>query len=64
MGVLNGTGRIWGTASPRYWAHLDPHRPWKRVALVVDVGERMQPFITPDDPARVLEIVDSHRATG
>jgi hypothetical protein len=33
-------------------------------ALVVDVGERAKPFITPDDPARVLEIVESHRAQG
>jgi hypothetical protein len=62
MGVLTGRGRIWGTASPRYWAHLDPHRPRKHTALVVDVGRHVKPFITPDDPDRVRDILDSRRA--
>jgi hypothetical protein len=61
MGLLTGKGRIWGTASPRYWAHLDPRRPWKRTALVLHLGRRVKPFITPDDPARVRVIIESHR---
>lgn len=61
MGVLTGRGRLWGTASPRYWAHLDPRRPWKTKALVLDLGHRVRPFITPDDPDRVREIIETHK---
>ena len=50
MGALTGRGRIWGTASPRYWASLDPRRPRKTTALILDLGRRVRPFLTPDDP--------------
>ncbi len=50
MGLLTGQLRIWGTSSPRYWAHLDPQRPRKTVAFVLDVGDYVRPFITPEDP--------------
>jgi hypothetical protein len=49
-GVLTGRGRIWGTSSFRYWASLDPQRPKKRVAYVIDVGRTVKPFLTPADP--------------
>jgi len=62
MGTWTGKGRIWGTANPRYWAHLDPSRPRKQGALVLDVGGFVHPFVTPDDPDRVAEIVAEHRA--
>jgi hypothetical protein len=62
MGALSGKGRLWGTASPRYWAHLDLSRPRKKTALVLDLGRRVKPFVTPTDPDRVLEIIESHRA--
>ncbi len=52
-GALTGRGRIWGTANPRYWASLDPRRPTKQVALILDLGRRVRPFITPDDPDAV-----------
>jgi hypothetical protein len=61
MGVLTGKGRIWGTASTHYWAHFDPRRPRKTFALVLDVGNRVKPFITPDDPTRVRDIVNARR---
>ena len=61
MGALTGKGRLWGTSSPRYWAHLDVGRPWKRTALVLDVGGRVMPFITPSDPERVREIIEERR---
>lgn len=50
IGALNGRGRIWGTANPRYWAGLDLHRPRKTTALILDVGRAVKPFVTPDDP--------------
>jgi hypothetical protein len=61
MGVLTGKGRLWGTASPRYWAHLDLGRPRKKTALILDLGRGVHPFITPANPERVLEIIESHR---
>jgi len=45
-----GRGRVWGTANPRYWASYDPGRPRKSVALVLDVGAAVRPYLTPDDP--------------
>lgn len=50
MGALTGRGRVWGTANPRYWAGLDPQRGRKQIAFVLDLGRRVRPFLTPDDP--------------
>jgi hypothetical protein len=52
MGALTGRGRIWGTGSLRYWASLDPQRPKKKVAYVIDTGHAVKPYITPADPER------------
>jgi hypothetical protein len=50
MGALTGRGRIWGTGSFRYWASLDPQRPRKKVAYIVDLGRAVKPYLTPSDP--------------
>jgi hypothetical protein len=50
--------RIWGAADPRYWFHLDLHRPRKSSALVLDLGRAVHPVITPDDPERVRSILE------
>jgi hypothetical protein len=50
MGLVTGKARLWGTANPRYWASLDPKRPSKQVAFIVNNGHAIRPFITPDDP--------------
>ncbi len=60
LDALHGRGRVWGTASPRYWASLDPRRPSKSTALILDTGAWVQPFITPDDPAAVEAILREH----
>ena len=49
MGPLRGRARIWGTANPGLWANFDPGRPKKKFALVLDLGKRVKPFVTPDD---------------
>jgi hypothetical protein len=49
-GPLSGKWRIWGTGNPRYWANLDTKRPRKEVGFVVDVGRRVSPIVTPDNP--------------
>jgi hypothetical protein len=60
MGTLTGKWRIWGTARPDRWAHLDRKRPSKTTALVIDTGRFVKPFITPDDPERVRQIIEQH----
>ncbi len=58
---LTGSWRIWGSSHPGYWFHLDPGRPRKQTALVLDVGKRVKPVITPDDPDQVAAIIEQRR---
>jgi hypothetical protein len=55
--TFHGGGRIWGTANPRYWASLDPGRRRKKAALILDLGRRVCPYITPDDVGAVEAIL-------
>ena len=57
MGWLTGKGRGWGTAHPGYWFPLDLRRAGKNTLLVVDLGRRVKPCITPDDPDRVMQLL-------
>jgi hypothetical protein len=56
LSPTRGRARIWGTANPRYWASLDPQRPTKRAALIIDTGGAVQAYMTPDDPDAVAAI--------
>ncbi len=58
IGPFSGQLRIWGTSSPRYWAHLDLGRPRKSLAFVLDTGARVRPFITPDRPAALRTVLE------
>ena len=49
-GVMSGKWRIWGTGNPRYWANLDTTRPKKKAGFVVDLGRKVNPIVTPDEP--------------
>ncbi|MCQ4083525.1 PH domain-containing protein [Streptomyces sp. RB6PN25] len=49
--------RIWGSGDFLHWWNLDPQRPRKDVALVIDIGHRVRPTITPDDPGAVERIL-------
>lgn len=60
VGAATGKGRIWGTANPRYWASLDPGRPKKQVGLILELGKRVQPFLTPDDPDALEAVIREH----
>jgi hypothetical protein len=60
MGALTGRARIWGTGSFRYWASLDPQRPRKQIAYIVDTGHAVKPFLTPADPAAFEAAVGAH----
>ncbi len=58
--LLRGRLRLWGSANPRYWASLDPGRPNKRVALILDLGRGVHPVLTPDDPDAVEQLILGH----
>ena len=64
LSTLRGKPRIWGTANPRYWASLDPQRPKKSTALILDLGHFVRPFITPDDAAAVEAIIRERARLG
>jgi hypothetical protein len=54
LGAL-GKWRIAGSGDFVHWFNFDPHRPRKDVALVVDLGGRVKPVVTPDDPGQVVD---------
>ncbi|MEU6284277.1 hypothetical protein [Streptomyces sp. NPDC047028] len=55
--------RIWGTGDFLHWWNFDARRPRKNCALVIDVGRRVRPTITPDDPDAVLRILTAGRGS-
>lgn len=57
MGALTGKGRLWGSGDLRHWLPLDLSRPQKEKALILEVGKWVRPVITPDDPDRVLALL-------
>jgi hypothetical protein len=61
---LSGRGRLWGTAHPHYWASLDPGRARKRIALVLDLGASVRPYLTPDDPDAVATLITKYARAG
>jgi hypothetical protein len=60
MTPLGGKWRIWGSGDFRHWWNLDPGRPQKGIALELDLGRRVLPTITPDDPEAVGRILAEH----
>ena len=60
LGTLIGRGRIWGSTTLHYWASLDPGRPRKKAALILDTGHAILPLITPDDPGAVASAIAEH----
>jgi hypothetical protein len=64
LGAVRGRWRIWGTGNPRYWASLDPGRPKKEFGLVLDLGRRVHPLITPDDPEHVESVIRERAQLG
>ncbi|MGB4324394.1 MAG: hypothetical protein WBJ33_03965 [Candidatus Nanopelagicales bacterium] len=64
-----GKLRIWGTTNPKYWMPLDLGRPKKSVGFIVNVGGRISPAFSPDQPEEFrncllsLGIAVPHRST-
>jgi hypothetical protein len=57
---LRGQWRIWGSGDLRHWANLDPRRPRKSVGYFLDLGRRVVPFLTPDEPDAFEEALRPH----
>jgi len=62
--TVRGNWRTWGSGDFKHWANLDPGRPKKSVGYFVDVGRRVIPFLTPDDPDAFEQVVREHIAPG
>jgi len=58
--AVRGKWRIWGSGDFAHWYNLDRRRPQKELALEIDVGGRIRPTITPDDPDTVDRILAGH----
>jgi hypothetical protein len=52
--------RLWGSGDFLHWWNLDPGRPHKSMALVLDTGHHIRPTITPDNPDSVERILREH----
>lgn len=57
MGWLTGKVRLWESSVPRTWLPLDLGRPRKQTILVLDLGRRVRPALTPDEPDRVAALI-------
>jgi hypothetical protein len=64
MNWSTGKGRLWGATVPNTWMPLDMGRMKKDRCLVLDVGARVKPCVTPDDPDRVLELLKARAPIG
>lgn len=62
--TVRGNWRIWGSGDFKHWANLDPGRPKKSVGFFADVGRRIIPFLTPDDPDAFEQAVREHIPSG
>ncbi|MGH9029920.1 MAG: hypothetical protein ACRDV4_09935 [Acidimicrobiales bacterium] len=63
MTGLTGRLRIWGSGDFRHWWNLDTKRPSKSTAFVLDLGGRVLPTISPDDPQAVERILTERTRT-
>lgn len=58
-----GQYRLHGMDLRGRWYSRDRNRAEKDLAIDLDVGKRIRPVITPDDPTQVLEILNQRTAT-
>lgn len=60
LGPIRGKWRLWGSGDFVHWYNLDGSRPRKKTVIEIDLGRRIRPMITPDDPAAVVRIITGH----
>ena len=51
---------LWGPSDLTHWWNLDTHRQNRRTAVVIDIGARFKPTVTPLDPDSFEQIVRAH----
>ena len=59
----SGRRRYWGSGDTVHWFNLDPHRAHKEYAVVIDVGRRAKPVVTPDNPELFEDVLAQHGIT-
>ncbi len=64
MGRASGKGRFWGASDPRYWFPMDFHRGSKKTLLILELGRRVRPCITPEDPDSVIKVLKTQVRAG
>jgi len=57
LSAVRGRWRIWGSGDLVHWYNLDRTRPRKHEGIELDLGGRIRPCITPDDPGAVARII-------
>jgi len=60
LAPIRGKWRLWGSGDFVHWYNLDGTRPKKQTAIEIDLGRRIRPTITPDDPAAVVRMIRDH----
>lgn len=60
LSQVRGRWRVWGSGDLVRWYNLDGNRPRKSTQLELDVGARVHPVITPDDPDAVIAAIVAH----
>ncbi|MBV9846954.1 MAG: hypothetical protein JOZ47_18095 [Kutzneria sp.] len=63
MGTWSGKGRLWGSGDLRHWAPLDLSRPSKDTAIILNLGKFVRPVFSPNDPERVMAILQEQVKT-
>jgi hypothetical protein len=58
--LASGSWRIWGSGDLVHYFNLDAARPRKRVGLIVDLGRRIKPVVTPNDPQGLIDEFRAH----
>lgn len=51
--------RLWGSTNLRNWLPLELGRYRKQRLIEIDIGSRVRPTVTPDDPDRVARLLNS-----
>jgi hypothetical protein len=57
---MRGRWRLWGSGDFVHWYNLDANRRNKKLELELDLGARIRPVITPDEPDAVAALISEH----
>jgi hypothetical protein len=55
--LFSGRFKFWGINHLMYWYHMDINRHSKKEGIILDLGRRIKPAITPNNVIQVYEIL-------